>query len=407
MQAKRPPAKRADRSLLQHISRPPAMLRYTESVHATAGATAHRKGVLFATRAENERRVIFPVIGGPGVRTNVPGLDGRATRTALRNAAATLDWVDENLARIDRHDLRNPWRAAAILTEQHRLMYARMDFSRYRCVLVPRQSHPFVRALIQAAQAQSVPVAYLPHSPLTRWQIDLPVTHAGLRGNAERTYVAQATGADPNRIAVVGNPGSDVLGAHIPQLDRNMPGVFALGPGSERNLDCVVDLLRAAEVGSMIVAPHPRSERRALQLMRRNGWSVYEGHRTTDLLRLGVPWVLQSDSGVAWEAGGLGIPTANILLGSTPSIYPFLDAPEVVTITSPADLRSFVTEAAGTDRQALRGAMREWCSYDGTRAVERGSRFLDAASEDGHASPIADAWESNGSLWKCSALTAL
>lgn len=359
------------------------------------------------TRAENERRIIRPIVGGPGTPTQIQGIDGKVPPRAVRRSTDALDWVAETASLLDRRDLRAQWHATAIATEQHRRAYERVDFSQYRCVLVPRQSHPFVRALIQAARNQGVPVAYIPHSPLTLRQVDLPVTHAGLRGEAERALIAATTGADAARIDVVGNPSIDILTAEPPQISASQAGVLALGPDPERRLADVIELLTSAGLQDILVAPHPRTDARTLRRSIPRGWSVHTGARTLDLLRQGPPWVIQRNSGAAWESAALGIPTANIKLSDDPPVYPFLDTPRVTAVSSPDEVRSFVANASNVDRGALRRQMREWCTYDGEDSIERARRFLDRASNDRTCTtPIADVWARGGTLWARSPLTA-
>src|SRR5699024_6370111 len=136
--------------------------------------------------------------------------------------------IDEFLRRHDRPELHASWRHAANQTQRELRRLASVDLSDHRFVLLARQTHPLLRALILRAEEQSVPVVYVPHSPLTRFQVDLPMSHAAFRGEAERDWVVAATGADPQRIDVVGNPATDLVrrSSAIPHGAR--PGILAV-----------------------------------------------------------------------------------------------------------------------------------------------------------------------------------
>lgn len=362
--------------------------------------------VLVVTRAEVERRVLRPVLGGEGTSITIPGLSGKTHLQRRTGADEVLDWIDSFSVNANRSDLRVPWRAAALATQRHRRAYSLQDLTSYRCVLVPRQSHPFVRALIQAARAQGVAVAYLPHSPLTTWHVDLPVTHAGVRGPAERDQIVAVTGANPERIEIVGNPSTDILSAELPMLASDAPGVLALGAMPETRLNAVLELLNLTGLDDVVVAPHPRTDRRALQQLMPRSWSVFTGGRTTDLLGSGPPWVLQASSGIAWESTALGIPTATIRLPGDNRIYPFLESPEIPEITEPGDVLTFVDRSPRIDRDDLRKFARAWCALDGTESVERARSMLDSIARGTHYSLIADAWSPGGALLSQSRLVS-
>ncbi|WP_282405038.1 hypothetical protein, partial [Pseudomonas sp. PS02285] len=112
-------------------------------------------------------------------------------------------------------------------------------------------------------------------SPLTWWQIDLPVTYAGMRGTAERTHIIARTGTDPQRIAILGNTSTDVLDAPLAPLAADRPGVLALSPDAEPQLARVIAIVRDAGLHNVIVAPHPRSDRRMLRRLMPAEWNLY------------------------------------------------------------------------------------------------------------------------------------
>lgn len=380
-------------SLRGHARRliPEGWFRFEPSVLRAAGDG------LIVTRAMTEERVLSPVVGS-ATPVQVPELRTRPGRVAGAAAVqAVKAWIDETLRSRQRPEWLRPWRDAANATACQIEQYGRMDLLRYRFVLVPRQSHPLVRALILAAEDQGVPVAFLPHSPMTAWQIDLPVAYAGLRGEAERAFTVAHTGADPERIVIVGNPDVSVLREPMPALRPDAPGVLALSPDPEPVLREMVALVQSAGCSDVVVAPHPRSDLRMLRRIIPAQWELHRGGRTADLLREGPPWVIQRSSGVAWEATALGIPTGELRPGSGLPDYPFLANERVYPALREADdVRRFVTWARSTDRHRLREHALAWGSPDGTEAVARARALLEGI--DGPRARIADAWAPGGVL---------
>ncbi|MFT4305515.1 MAG: hypothetical protein QM604_01345 [Microbacterium sp.] len=391
IQLARPRIRRRFRNRV-HAALPEAWTRLRPStLHAAAGG-------LVVTREVTEERAIGPVVGAasevcpprPRVRAGV-------------HVGAVKNWIDEVLRAHDRPEWRRSWREAANAVAFHLEQYDRLDLSRYRFVLVPRQSHPVVRAMILAAERQAVPVVFIPHSPMTSWQVDLPVSYAALRGEAERSLVVRRMGADPARLAVVGNPDATVLGAPMPSLRPELPGVLAVSPEPEPVLRRVIGLLRDAGLAQVTVAPHPRSDTAALRRMLPPGWRMHRGGRTTELLRQGPPWTIQMSSGVAWEAAVLGIPTADVRLDGRAPDYPFLADESVFPALRDADdVARFTAGAAGVSRERLRAHASSWCATDGADAAARARAFLDGV--DGPRSRIADGWRPGGTLRSASVL---
>jgi len=364
-------------------------------------------GVLVVTRAVNEERVVDPLLPGRSP-VSFPGLRDRPDGEARRDPAAVelLAWAEGFLVRHGRVELLPRWRDAVWGTAHHLQRYLAADWSRFRAVVVPRQSHPFVRALIVAAEAHGVPVVFVPHSPLTHWQVDLPVSYAGMRGVAERETIVRVMGADPVRIDVIGRPDTDLIEAPMPVLRRELPGVVAVSPDPEWQLRELFELVRAADVGPVVVAPHPRSDRAVLQRIVPRGWSIASTNRTLELLREGPPWLIQCSSGVAWESAVLGIPTGDVRLGGRRPDYPFLESPVFAALTSSDDVRRFVGAAAARDRAALRAESLGWCAIDGAAAVARGRALIDSADRALAGRRIADAWAPGGVLERRSPLTS-
>lgn len=376
---------------------PEGWVRFAPSVLRAAGDG------LIVTRAVTEERALAPIVGKatPAPMSEVRDRPGRVVDTA--SVRAVKAWIDDTLRSHRRPEWLRPWRDAANAAASQLEQYARVDLSRYRFVLVARQSHPLVRALILAAEDQNVPVVLLPHSPMTAWQIDLPVAYAGLRGEAERAVTAARTGADPERIAVVGNPDIAVLRESMPTLRSDAPGVLALSPDPEPVLREMVSLVQAAGCTDVVVAPHPRSDLRMLRRIIPAQWELHRGGRTAELLRAGSPWVIQRSSGVAWEAAALGIPTGDIRPSSGLPDYPFLSDERIFpALREVDDVRRFVTWARSADRYQLREHALAWGSPDGAEAVERARALLDGI--DGPRARIADTWAPEGVLRSRSAL---
>lgn len=365
--------------------------------------------MLVVTRSVNEERVLDPIVtnGRPlpdlskSVRVTMPGAAARdiAARTASQ-------WVDKALDHFRRTELAPSWRHAVNSTVHQLRWWQSFDLTRFRAVLLARQTHPLMRALISAAEAQHVPVAFIPHSPLTNFQTDLPVSYAALRGPAERDWVVSAAGADPGGIATIGNPATSLLDAGPPALDARLPGVLAVSPDPAPVLRRVTALLLDAGLTDVMIAPHPRSDLGMLRRLLPRGWSLAHSGRTADLLRHGHPWVIRMSSGVAWEAAALGIPVGDVRLTERPPDYPFLaDATIFPPLRTPGDVSRFVAAAPGADRHHLRSYARRWCAIDGDESIRQARHFL--AGIDGVRPRIVDAWAPGGALHRSSELANL
>ncbi|WP_162621898.1 hypothetical protein [Microbacterium suaedae] len=312
--------------------------------------------------------------------------------------------IDEFLERVDRTELVASWRHAANATAREIRRLEGVDLSEYEFVLLARQTHPLLRALILRAEQQNVPVVYVPHSPLTDFQVDLPVSLAAMRGEAEVDHIASVTGADVSRMAVVGNPATDVTRADPPALTG--PPVFAVSPDPEPLLRRMFSLLSDAGLESVVVAPHPRSDVAMLERLMPRTWSLRRGGRTVDLLREGPRCVLQASSGVAWESAALGIPTADIRLDIQSPVYPFLrDERAFPAIRRPEDVRDFTEGVFSIDRDALRKRALLWCASDGSEAAGRLRDLLRAPRPADER--IVDAWAPGGVLRTASPLAGL
>lgn len=364
-------------------------------------------GGLVVTRSPNEERALAPIVGATPELRQASG--SRVAGFSARDDAveAVKRRIDAFLARHDRPELRASWRHAANATQHELRRLETVDLSGHRFVLLARQTHPLLRALILRAEQQGVPVVYVPHSPLTDFQVDLPVSHAALRGDAEREWVASTAGADPRRIAVVGNPSTDITHLAAPPPGQSLlPGVFAVSPDPEPALRRMFELMTEAGLDDVLVAPHPRSDIAMLERLLPPRWTLHRNELTVELLRRGPRWVIQSSSGVAWESAVLGIPTADVRIDDRPPAYPFLSDERVFpALRTPDDVRAFVANAEHTDRERLVTLARRWCATDGEASIRHVTALLEGPLEP--APRIVDAWAPGGVLHRSSALAEL
>lgn len=397
IQLARPRSQRSVRKRFASAVVPEAVRPYASS------RVREAMGGLVVTRSPNEERAVAPLFSStPEGRRSLPGLAGsNAYGGVVRRAKRR---IDDFLDRADRTELRASWRHAANATAHELRRLEGVDLSGYAFVLVARQTHPLLRALILRAEQQGVPVVYVPHSPLTDFQVDLPVSLAAMRGEAELEHIASTTGADPSRLTVIGNPASDVTRCAPPALSG--PPVFAVSPDPEPLLRRMFALLGDAGLEGAVVAPHPRSDPVMLERLMPSTWSLGRVGHTLDLLRGGPRFVVQASSGVAWESAALGIPTADIRLGDQAPVYPFLrDERAFPALRSPDDVREFIAGAETADRGGLRQLALWWCASDGP---ESGRRMRDLVAAPFQAGPrIVDAWAPGGVLRDASPLAAL
>lgn len=283
-------------------------------------------------------------------------------------------------------------------------IYQGMNLRQYTGVLISSQHSPIMRALAAAAREQNVPVVYVPHAPVAvnGAYLDLPVTYAGLRGAGERDFYSERLSVAPSMLDTVGNLASDVLAAPMPDVDLAGPGVLALSPHPEATIRSIFEAVVGVGLGPMVVAPHPRSDRAVIDALLPQGWTVYEGERTLDLLRTGPSFLFQFSSGVAWESAALGIPTATVRLDEDAVNYPFLEDETVYpAIRTAADATVFAQRARSgeVDRIALREHALRWCEHDGAAARDALAQLLDRVRAEGIAgrpAQIHDGWGKAG-----------
>lgn len=279
-------------------------------------------------------------------------------------------------------------------------IYQSMNLRQYAGVLISSQHSPIMRALAAAAREQKVPVVYVPHAPVATngAYLDLPVTYAGLRGEGERDFYVDRLSVEAQILDTVGNLASDVLATPMPEIDRSGPGVLALSPHPEATIRRIFEAVAGDGMGPMTVAPHPRSDREVIDALLPEGWTVYEGERTLDLLNTGPAFLFQFSSGVAWESAALGVPTATVRLDEDAVNYPFLEDETVYpAIRTAADATAFAQRARSgdIDRAVLREHALRWCEHDGEAARVALAQLLDRVRADGAAgrpAQIHDGW---------------
>lgn len=310
--------------------------------------------------------------------------------------------------------LRDQGRLDLLATWFHRIEAASLelrrfrefDWRQYRFLLVAQYHDVAARAMLLTSEAQGVPVVLIPEAPLTRAGTrDVPVPYAGYRGLREVQIVATAAGGDDSRLAVVGNTMTDVLGTRPPVIHQDSPGVLALSAYEITVIEEMFGRLVAAGLDQLTVAPHPRTDTARVRKILPSGWTWFEGRRTLDLLRTGPKFVIQTSSGIAWEAAALGIPTADLHMqgiGRAQNQYPFLDDTGLIPpLESVQDVRAFVDSVSRgeADRDAIRARAESWCEVDGDASADRVDSLLDSVERDLWPSRIIDGWAPGGPAW--------
>ncbi|MHA3684247.1 hypothetical protein ACXR2T_09165 [Leucobacter sp. HY1910] len=367
---------------------------------------AQYNGFLVVTETVNQARAVDPLTADTAtpIEVQAPTESARQRVLGAKNVRGAQKRLRKALeSRLDiavADSLENQLFKVALAYS----IYQGMNLREYAGVLISSQHSPIMRALAAAAREQQVPVVYVPHAPVATngAYLDLPVTYAGLRGEGERDFYAERLLVESNALDTVGNLASDVLAAPMPDIDLTGPGVLALSPHPEATIRSIVEAVAGEEMGPMVIAPHPRSDRAVIDALLPTGWAVYEGDRTLDLLRTGPPFLFQFSSGVAWESAALGIPTATVRLSEDAVNYPFLEDESVYpAIRRAADATSFAQRArrGEIDRVALREHALRWCEHDGAAARNALAQLLDRVRSQGAAgrpAQIHDGWGKAG-----------
>jgi hypothetical protein len=229
--------------------------------------------------------------------------------------------------------------------------------------------------------------------------VDLPVDFAALRGPAEIELYAEL-GADRSGLEAIGNPAVDLPDA-APGLRRDGPVAFALPTDDDWALRRLVELVHEALGGDVIASPHPRADRDGLRAIVPAEWELWAG-RTVELLREGLPALVQFSSGAGLEGLQLGIPTIDLRFPGERPNYPFLEDARIASAEGVGDLRGGVAAARGfpeQKRDELIALAAQWVCAGGDVAAGAGAELLDGAAAAGPAArPVWDAWRLPGRL---------
>lgn len=384
------------------LSRMAARLRSLAAVcvRRHAAWTVQACSVLFVANTENQRRTLHPI--AHRLAPNAQQIEGvRPRLVRYRTLACVGRELAHELSHCDHQLLRasnRPSVERVLLVAARSVARSESLIKRHRpkAVVVATQHDPAIRSLLATARSHGISTIYFPHAPAAsnRQYSDLPTDYVGLRGPAERTLYT-SLGADPRGIVVTGN--GTIHSTSAPVGRGGISPVLAVSPISAQKLSILFDLIIRADVGDIIVASHPRSDRRLLQKLCPSNWDLWEGERTYDLLKQGPPCLVQRSSGVALEGLSLGIPTIELSLGGTPPQYPFIREPEVMFVDDSASLKSAISAAqccGAADRAALQGWAAEWASPVGDEAVERCVDLIEAAIADDAPpkEPVLDGW---------------
>lgn len=267
----------------------------------------------------------------------------------------------------------------------------------FSVLVIANQHLSDARGSILAAREFGVPSIYIPHAPLADnvEYADLPTDWVGLRGIAEFDYYSRR-GAIRGRTVIVGDPSQDII--HVPsELSGSL--VLALSPWPPVLLKRMMRMVDSATAPrtNVVLAPHPRSNRRRLRKMMPPHWDLWEDS-TQRLLDKGPRAVIQHSSGVSWDALRRGIPTVELRMDQKLPNYPAIQAPYVHFVSTVEELQDVVrnldstlpTDLARDDSIAW---ARRWCAYEGAAATERAVHLVRRVEECGQAAhPVLDFW---------------
>ena len=265
-------------------------------------------------------------------------------------------------------------------------------------LVVATQHAPNMRALLATARQRAVPSVYFPHAPTAanRQYSDLPVDYAGLRGAGEVDFYRQC--GVSGDLPQVGNPGVGDFLEDQARILKEAP-VFAVSP---HDAAVLADLFRltvsAIGAENVLVAPHPRSDRKELTRNMPLSWGLWSKGTTLDLLRRGPKFVVQHSSGVAWEALALGIPVIQLSYPKESAPYPVIARPYVLFAHSTPSLSEAVAQAVALSsdrkgRDELRSWATYWCDSVGRRAREACVELINQALQGGLRSDVLlDGW---------------
>jgi len=354
----------------------------------------------------NSERAIKPIVNLLHPKEQeVVSYGPRGAAAILRHWAGDQDIVRLGIAILKaagQGHLSNRWRYRCVRARRM-LMWCEALFRSRRpaVLLVANQAEAHMRAAILTARKLGIASVLVPHAPVARlpWSPDLPCDYVGLRGTGEADYY-RALGCAPDRLTVIGNPASDVVGYSVPE-SRTGLGVLAMPAESSTVLEQIIGLIAAGTSQPLLVSPHPRSNLDELRAILPRHWILSHQDRTLDLIKQGPPFLIQCSSGVAWESLVCGVPTANIVLDK-PSFYPFFDDRRLVRhLSNAADVREFVeTPGDGSEERARRKSYAlHWCGQDGQPAGRAGAELVERAVAEGAKDMILDGWAPGGAVW--------
>ena len=266
-------------------------------------------------------------------------------------------------------------------------------------LVVATQHSIDVRAALAAARHQEITTVYFPHAPMetSPKYADLPIEHAGLRGEAERDHYRSIGARDA--LDVTGNPSVSVPLAEDalpPTVGR--PIVLAVPARPSSELDALLAQVRSATDAAVVLCPHPRSDVEWLRERCPANWTIVTDRPTFDVLRGGAACVLQQSSGVAWESLALGLPTIELAPAGA-AAYPFIAGPHVLVAPDVAALREALRSldggqsGPGLDRRALVDVARSWCATTGPEAASACADLVERAGAlDGPRPLLLDTW---------------
>lgn len=348
---------------------------------------------------ENQRRNLAPIFPKQEPQTFTKHDLTKATDTkAIKAQVKTvLDYGAQQIRQTESSAHLHHWRH--LVHDTHKNMHLALNVLKARqpdLVFVSTQHDSRVRAWLLAAQSLDIPSVYIPHAPVANnnFYHDLPVSHAALRGQAEVDYYRDHLNLTDPRVVAVGDVSLESDNPLKQAYDPNLPGILALSPVPKERLELIVSLVVEADLKSLVVAPHPRSDINMLRELTPAAWRINIGERTADLMARGAAFVIQSSSGVALESAALGIPTANLVLNDEIPNYPLHLDPQLVTpVSTGEELAAFVDRALSDGALATMtmNASVRWreATGDASRRILRD--FLETRDRD--TSFIYDGWK--------------
>lgn len=397
------PAAVAARSVRSHPAADSARTLLSGLGRARGSSLTMVDRVLFAYEGANPAATLGPVIDARAHATGASPVERKVRPSAsllargLRDARHAVAAVAHELGSAPP---RSVTRAVQAAVRARARAEVALDTLAPRLVVVASQHSTASRSLIHAARARSIPTAYLPHAPVadTYQYRDLPTDFAGLRGPREVDFYRSLGAA--RDASVVGNPQGQVK---VPdQLDASGPVIFAPRPQPPDLVRAQVARVAAA-APEVVVSPHPRMRgKAAYDALWPAHWARHEGW-TAELLQRGFPCIIQTSSGVAWEAMAHGVPV--IELSSRPDVAPaylVIREPYARICVSDPELVDAVADArtAASDPTSRAGLMEwalEWCAATGEDAVRRAAAWIDACLAAGAApGPLLDHWAPAG-----------